>query len=506
MANGRGSDGGAVPPGEVIQLEPPQPLARELPPADPFPVDALGDVLGSAALAIQNRIQAPLAIAAQSVLAAGTLAAQAHADVVLPIGPGIAKPVSEFFVTIAVTGERKTACDDQASWPITCREKALREQYETEQARYQDEKLAWERSREAISRDRKLDYRAKVAALKDLGQAPAPPLRPLLICDEPTIEGVWRLARDGHPSLGVLTSEGGRFLGGHAMSDDNRLKTSAALSTIWDGQPWRRVRASEDSSILPGRRLAMHLMVQPGVAGILLNNPLLADQGLVSRLLATAPDSIVGTRFYCDEKPETDLNIKRYGAILLGIFEMRPLLMSGSRQELAPRRLELSSQARAQWIRFVDHVERELAPNGALEPIRGLANKLAEHSARLAAVLTLVRDLDAGVIELPEMQAGIALAEHYSAEALRLTGSGQVGADLLASQALLNWLLTVWEEPVISLPDIYQRGPSAIRDATTARKLVAILEEHGWLRRIPQGAVVAGQQRREAWRIWRPPR
>jgi predicted transcriptional regulator of viral defense system len=64
----------------------------------------------------------------------------------------------------------------------------------------------------------------------------------------------------------------------------------------------------------------------------------------------------------------------------------------------------------------------------------------------------------------------------------------------------------VWEEPVISLPDIYQRGPSAIRNATTARKLVAILEEHGWLRRIPQGAVVAGQQRREAWRIWRPPR
>src|SRR5437879_496250 len=110
MANGRGSDGGAVPPGDAIQLEPPQPLARELPPADPVPGDALGEVLGSAALAIQNRIQAPLAIAAQSVLAAGTLAAQAHADVVLPIGPGIAKPVSEFFVTIAVTGERKTAC------------------------------------------------------------------------------------------------------------------------------------------------------------------------------------------------------------------------------------------------------------------------------------------------------------------------------------------------------------------------------------------------------------
>jgi hypothetical protein len=34
---------------------------RELPPADPFPVDALGPVLGSAARAIHDRVRAPLA-------------------------------------------------------------------------------------------------------------------------------------------------------------------------------------------------------------------------------------------------------------------------------------------------------------------------------------------------------------------------------------------------------------------------------------------------------------
>jgi hypothetical protein len=503
MANGRGSDGSTLPPGELIQLEPPQPLIREVPPADPFPLDALGGILGEAARAIQNRIQAPIAIAAQSVLATTTLAVQAHVDVVLPIGPGIPKPVSEFFVTVAVTGERKTGCDDQATWPIEQHERALRKRHEIEMAGYQDGKLAWERSREAIARNRKLDYAAKLAALKNLGPAPPPPLQALLICDEPTIEGVWRLARDGQPSLAVLTSEGGRFLGGHAMNEDNCLKTAAALSGIWDGQPWRRVRASEDASILPGRRLAMHLMVQPDVARILFNNPLLADQGLLSRLLVTAPASSAGTRFYCDEEPETDLNIKRYGAILLGILETAPPLMSGSRQELAPRHLALSSGARAQWIRFVDHVERQLAPNGALEPIRGFANKLPEHSARLGAVLTLVRDLDAGALELAEMQAGIALGEHYSTEALRLSGSGQVSRNLRLAQTLLDWLLTVWVEPAISLPDIYRRGPNAIRDAATAKKLVAILEEHGWLRRIVQGAVVAGQPRREAWRIRR---
>ena len=67
-------------------VEPPRPLTRDLPPADPFPVSALGDVLSSAAMAIHDRVQAPVAIGGQSVLAAAALSVQAHADVELPTG------------------------------------------------------------------------------------------------------------------------------------------------------------------------------------------------------------------------------------------------------------------------------------------------------------------------------------------------------------------------------------------------------------------------------------
>ena len=38
-----------------IKPEPPRPLMRELPPADPFPVAALGSVLGPPARAIHDR-------------------------------------------------------------------------------------------------------------------------------------------------------------------------------------------------------------------------------------------------------------------------------------------------------------------------------------------------------------------------------------------------------------------------------------------------------------------
>ncbi len=57
------------------------------------------------------------------------------------------------------------------------------------------------------------------------------------------------------------------------------------------------------------------------------------------------------------------------------------------------------------------------------------------------------------------MAAGIELAQHYAAEALRLHGSSQVSADLRLAERTLKWLMLSWPEPTISLPDLYQRGP-----------------------------------------------
>src|SRR5947209_13270021 len=102
---------------------------------------------------------------------------------------------------------------------------------------------------------------------------------------------------------------------------------------------------------------------------------------------------------------------------------MPPPLAVGQTNQLAPRKLVLSAKARQAWIGFSNHVESAIGPNGALSPIAGLANKLPEHAARLAAVLTLVRDIDTGEITLDEMAAGIVLAQHYAAEALRLFGT-----------------------------------------------------------------------------------
>jgi hypothetical protein len=479
--------------------EAPRPLVREMQPADPFPVDVLGSVLASAAHAIYDRVQAPIAICGQSVLGAATLAVQAQADVVLPTRQ--VRPLTNYYLTVAATGERKTAVDHDALRPVHRRERALREAYAAELHDHENSRLAWEKSRDHAIKNAKGDRACIKATLDSLGPAPIHPLEPVLTCTEPTYEGRGRLFAIGWPSLGIFSSEGGQFIGGHGMTDDAKLRTAAGLSALWDGAPIKRVRATDGVLILPGRRLAVHLMAQPDVASTMLNDRLLADQGLLSRILATAPDPSSGSRMWRLPDLDSEAALERYDARLFNILELRLPLAAGTQHELAPRKLPLSPDAQRLWIAFHDHIEPQIASGRELDPVRGLANKLPEHAARMAGVLMLIRDIDASEIAAGEMEAGIELAQHYATEALRLFAGSRVSDQLRLARQLVQWLHKTWTHDVVSLPDIYQHGPSAIRDKATATRVVSILEDHGHLIPISGGAEIKGQWRRYVWRL-----
>jgi hypothetical protein len=482
-------------------LEPPRPLIRELPPADPFPVNALGDVLEAATRAINDRVRSPMAICGQSTLAAATLAVQGHADNELPTGQ--AKPILNFFISIAATGLRKTATDSEALWPVRKRENALRQDYDRALPDYTNAMMAFEKVRDqVVRRHAKKANRAELeSALEALGPSPIAPLTPMLTCPEPTYEGLCKHLVSGRPSIGIFSAEGGQFIGGHGMAQEAKLRTVTGLSCLWDGEVIKRVRALDGATILPGRRVAVHLMAQPDVAALMLSDPVLINQGLLSRCLVTAPESNAGTRTWREASTASDLAIKRYGGRILDILEKQLPLAAGKTNELSPRILQLAPDARKMWIAFADNIEGQIGPDGALGPVSGLANKLPEHAARLASVLMLVEDIDACEVSAEKMSAGIILAQHYAAEALRMFEGSRISGDLLLAQKLLGWLNQSWNERAISLPDIYQKGPNAIRDKATAVKLVRILEDHGWLHRIDGAALIAGHHRREAWLV-----
>ncbi len=474
----------------------PLPLVRISGDPEPFPLSALGETLEAAARAIMDRTQAPEAICAQSVLAVASLATQAHADVVLPTGH--AKPLSCYFMSVAASGERKSAVDSEALTPVRKHEENLRKAYEEKLPSFLNERDAWEDQRKAVLKKGKTKE-AKLAGLAELGPAPKPLLRGILTVSEPTFQGLTKLMLVNQPSLGLFSGEGGSFIGGHAMSDDNKTHTAAGLSELWDGTPIKRVRSGDGTEIIAGRRLSMHLMAQPDIASQMLSDRRLLDQGLLSRMLVSAPRSSAGNRMWKEPLIQSDRDIRHYSAHLLSILEYPTPTSPDSVAELNPRRLPLDDGARWLWVKFADHVERMVGPGGQLEPVRGLANKLPEHAARLAAVLALVESIACREVSQSHMQAGIDIATYYANEACRLFDAGQIDPNLRLAQKTLDFMV-VEAKPVYPLATIYQRGPNAVRDAKTARAIMGILEDHGHVERVTD-AEVDGARVKEAWRL-----
>ena len=233
----------------------PLPLRRDIENPKPYPFGALGEILGSAALAIHDIVKAPDAICAQSVLAAAALVTQPFFNVVLD---GREMPLSSFFITIGESGDRKSATDKVALKPVYDKQLELFNKHRMEFYAYEIAEEA-----QNVRKKNWIQELGKKSPENTFDELPiAQPIHPLILVDEPTYEGIVKYLVDGQPSIGLFSDEGGRFFGGYAMNSDNILKTTAGLSSLWDGKPINRMRAGDGNMILYGRRFSLHLMIQ----------------------------------------------------------------------------------------------------------------------------------------------------------------------------------------------------------------------------------------------------
>jgi hypothetical protein len=482
--------------------EGPQPLLREIPPGVPYPVEALGP-LRPAVEAVAGATQAPIAIPAASALAVASLAVQGFADVETLGGR---RPTSLFLLTVAKSGERKSSCDAALLAALRECEREQARAYREEMTAFMASLTLWRAQRDRIIAETKSTKGNKrvdaEADLRALGPEPLPPALSDKTVTEPTYEGLCRLFAFGQPSLGLFSDEGAQFLGGHAMGQENRQKTLAAFNSLWQGDAIRRTRSGEGSMTLYGRRLAAHLMVQPVVAHAFMADPLAADTGFLARFLISEPQSTIGTRLSANARRD-DLALAGFGARLREILET-PLPMCEEMRELHPRLLRLSPEARELLVRFADAVEVAQGPGGDLHHVTAAASKAAEQAARIAGVLTLWADLHAAEVSLDAMANGITLAQYYLGEAARLADAATVTAEIDRAERLRRWLLESWPEPDVLVRDVLRLAPiRALRESPAARAALGILEKHGWLVALPEGAMVRGAARKEAWRIVR---
>jgi hypothetical protein len=467
-----------------------------------MPHDALGPLQGVAEV-IHEKTKAPFEIAAQSVLAATCLAGQAHRNVETLGGE---RPVSLFLITVATSGERKSACDMLAMKAVTDFERELAANYRANKEAFENEAAIFDMAKADTIKKSKGDRDGARADLAALGSPPQFPLSPWLLSAEPTFEGLTKNLEHSRPSIGLFSDEGGQFLGGHAMNSDNRLKTVAGLSKFWDGAPINRTRAGDGAVTYYGRRLAAHLMVQPGAADTLLADPVARDQGIMSRCLIAKPTSTIGQRLIGEKVAMSQPSqgcLSKFHAQIDNLLRRPMPLAEGTRNELAPPCLTLPGASERLLVQFADVVEHEQRTGGRLEHITGFASKAAEHATRIAGVLTIYDNPEAMEVGLANMRSGIALADWYLSEAVRLRDSASTSLETTQAECLRYWLVSVWTEPFVSIRVIVNRGPNSIRETRLVRKLVPILEANGWLARMPKGVEVLGDKSRETWRVVR---
>jgi putative DNA primase/helicase len=483
----------------------PEPLRATLPPAEAYPVEALGDILGGAALALHESVKAPLALCCQSVLAAASLAAQAHYDIVLPWGER--KPLSLFLLTVGQSGERKSGIDDLVLGAAKAQERKAMDEYALDMERYESDKASWDQAvdaaRKSVTNGRKGTANPSEIrqAIEQAGDKPIAPVAPLRFVTDPTVEGLFKLLVVGQPSVALFSDEGGLLIGGHALNSDNALKTMARWCKLWDGSPFDRVRGGDGAGVLYGRRMALHQLAQPEVMIKLLSDPMANGQGFLARCLVAWPSSTIGTRHVEQFEWAGDRReVKRLYAVLSGLMEAEAPT-GATAQELDPVKLPLSDEAKALAVAASNQFESLMAAGADLAELQDRTSKAMDNACRIAGVLTVIEQgLAARVIDAEPLQRGLILVQWYLAEALRIRGAAAVPQSVSDAEMLSAWLRERGLRMFRSAQPL-QTGPNQLRHKPRLNAAIAELVASGYLAENDPGELVDGVMARKSWRV-----
>lgn len=470
----------------------PLPLFREITAPPPFPVEALGPVMGKAAIEIHRTVQAPLAVIGQSLLGAASLLAQGHANVEID-GREIA--LSLFLITVAESGERKSAVDDVVLCAVLGWQRCLWNTYREERSAYEAALEKWQEEKKNCNNGE-----------ADSEGPPAPPLMPIIVVEEPTYEGLVKYLEHGQPSIGLFSDEGGRFLGGNAMNRDNLLKTLAGFSSLWDAKsnkPITRMRSGDQSLALYGRRVALHLLIQESVYSKLNQQSMCESQGFLPRCLISFPESMAGNRVYVTENPKELPSVKLFrehcNALLDRQFPTADL--PAPKNQLAPPSIPLAANAYINWVEFHNKLEQQLGKQGVYYPIRRFGSKAAEHVLRIAGVFAIFENPLVSEIGEDHINRAIEIIEYYLIERLRLDSYCCIDFSLLTAQKVLDWA-EAKGKPGVLLKELYQFGPPDVRSKEKASAILKILEDHGRAFPVPAREIEEGAKGK-GWRfIW----
>lgn len=469
----------------VADWREPEPLYEPLE-GHAYPEGFLPPILRDAVREVQSFVQAPMALVSASALSVLSVAAQGLVNV--RRDAQLVGPVSLYLLAVADSGERKSTCDAIFGKGLRQWESARREALVNDLKRHDTAAAVHEARRSALldaikhKRRRGQATDAEEQRLEEavLG-APTAPTVPKLLYADATPEALAHGLATGWPSGGMMSAEAGAVFGSHAMNAETILRNLALLNVLWDGGEIAIDRRTKPSLQLRARRLSVGLMVQPETLSAFLTRAgnLPRGSGFLARFLFACPTSTQGKRAY-RSPPAAMTHVERFEARIGELLDAP--LSTDAQGGLTPRALDLSSEARREWIAFHDTVETQLAPEGRLHDIRDVASKAAENVARLAALFHVVENGIDGEICAQHVQSALSLVDWHLTESARLFTSFDVSGQMVAAIRLDDWLRAealARQSDRVSTRRILQSGPRCIRLDDDFLNALAVLAARG---------------------------
>lgn len=394
----------------------------------PYPINELPEVVREAILATTEYVQAPLAMAAQCVLASISFLAQGKVNAPRETNRE-GMPSSLFFLTEGGSGGRKSSCQKLVELPI-------REHERQQNGEYKNVLADW-------------NARSKTIESKEFAQWALDnpkPTDPTSIFSDITIETLTKFYIKGIVKNASLSSdEAGQFFDGHTMKGDTAKSALGAFTKLFDDGYCQRNRASsDDNGTAYDVRLTFNLLGQRAVLAGALNDPTLRGQGFLPRFILTAPESIAGQRTHTVEfrrklkNSHNDPRLTKFWNRCRDILKDElPVLLNDSGEVPYFPVMQLSNEAELLELEFYNECEILQGSGKQFEFMQPFASRANELARRLGAVLAYFENRSE--IDLETMRAACAVIRHSLSEWFRY--SDIEVADESDSEKLIKYLL-----------------------------------------------------------------
>lgn len=409
-------------------------------PPRPYPVNALPDGLREVVHQLHHAVLVPLEIVASSALGAIALASQRGYAV--ERRPGIVYPVSLAFLTIAGISERKSSTDRRLQSPIR--------NFEHAQEIQQSDRLNDWKTSQAILSAKKTGITRTISKLTAKGEntsiqeqelqvlmrsAAEKPKQTRLVVKMTSTKELLHLLHNHGGSCGVMVDEGSVFFNSSAA------KNAGVFAQLWSGDDIQMEALNDKGFTVRNPRVSMSIMVQPEVLQTFLEGKgrHWRNTGLLSRFLVSYPVSMMGSRVEDTDWPAT-ADLRAYDVRVLEILSSAPC--QGTSKPIV---LRFDEAARKELAAFSNEIELEIAPSRYFSEIKDAASKIAENTARIAAIFHIYEGY-LGDISIDTLRRAIAICSWHLNEFKRLFGaypqSAQIEQDALdIEQCIRNFHL-----------------------------------------------------------------